>query len=437
MNIYLGSQNFNSIQLKNTNISGLSFFDCDLANSKFLNVEINSCNFNFADLSNVEWINVRCKEKPFLKAHIKKVIAIQFSPNGQLIASAGEENVIKLWNADSYQFILNLEGHAGQINTLQFTKDSLKLFSGSDDCTIRQWDLNQEINPKSTIKSEIVDQFQDEILKVQISKDTNKLYALDKKECFYILNLSILWFDDFVLTMQKSSFNLFCLNPKQTIVAIAYDNSEIELIDYETKSSKVIDTVKDQIYKMEFSEDGNYLAIATNSSTFILDINKNKMISEFQFADIELSTILFDLESNDIIFSANEFIFLRKIHQPKIECQEKKEKCFDIVISPNGKLAALLFEKKIIIKEVLSQNFERLIPFDLQPNQIKFSEDSNKLSYFLNEQETIKHFQIIDIKQLQIIYEISWNYNQWKSLVISQNFEKLKMKFHYLMEQLY
>ncbi|CAD8214730.1 unnamed protein product [Paramecium pentaurelia] len=53
MNVYLGSLNFNSIQLAGTNITGLSFFERNLSKSKLKNVAINSCIFNSANLIDI------------------------------------------------------------------------------------------------------------------------------------------------------------------------------------------------------------------------------------------------------------------------------------------------------------------------------------------------------------------------------------------------
>ncbi|CAD8127673.1 unnamed protein product [Paramecium sonneborni] len=438
MNVFLGSKDFNNIELANTNISGLSFFDCDLSHSKLENVEINSCNLNFADLSNVKWLNVICNEKPFLQGHKKRVTEVKFSQDGQYIVSAGEENEIKLWNAESFKYIQDLEGHTGPINSLSFSSDSSILLSGSDDLTIRKWNLKDAKDPQIKIKSEILVQLESEILQIQLSKDQKKLYVLDKKGLFQILTLQkddLSFIDNYVFKIEKAQMELFALNPIEPIVAIAYENDEIELINYSSKQQEILKTfinhIKAEILNMLFSPDGNYLAISTGKSVLVWDIKKstNQFISEFNFNYIELKKIQFDQNSEYLIFITGSFVFKQEIKQQKIENQEKKEICLEIATDQFGNLFAIVQEKKIIIKEVEQIIYSK--DFDLQPKQLKFSSDGSKLSFFLLQEETKKSFLILDIQKQEIICTLNWN-NQWQHLGISNNFEKLLILFKQL-----
>ncbi|CAD8125274.1 unnamed protein product [Paramecium sonneborni] len=440
MNVYLGGQNFNEIQLDNTNISGLSFFDCDLSYSKFNNVEINSCNLNFADLSNTQW-DIVCKEMAFLKGHKERILEIRFSPNSQYIASAGMENIIKLWDAKTYKCIANLEGHTAQINTLSFSSKSQFLFSGSNDCTIRKWDIR---NQKTEIKSQIIQKFKDQILKLQISKDSQKLYVQEKKGCFQILNLQqndLTIIDDLVFQLEKPSMQLFALNPIEPIVAILYETNVIEFINYLTKtevrSYAIIDSVDDPVRRMIFSQDGKYFAISRKNSAQVWDIteNTNEILRQFSFPNIILKQIYFDSSGKYLIFTTDLFLFQREIINKKIQNQEQKEICFEIQISTDGRLTAIVQEKKIIIKEFLTDYIIRTLPFNFQPGQIRFSNDNSKLAFFLKENDIIMHFQILGVNKFEIIYDLPWNKHQWKDLILSRNFEKFIINFSILENQ--
>ncbi|CAD8125175.1 unnamed protein product [Paramecium sonneborni] len=105
MNVYLGSQNFSSIQLADTNISGLSFFESDYSNSIYQNVIINSCNFNQANLSDIMWNDVICKEKPYQEGQKSCFKSVAISPDGNYIASGGENGIVKLWNLKTYFYL--------------------------------------------------------------------------------------------------------------------------------------------------------------------------------------------------------------------------------------------------------------------------------------------------------------------------------------------
>jgi WD40 repeat protein len=66
-----------------------------------------------------------------------KTIAV--SPNGKLLAAAGEDNLIRLFEMPAGKPLRQLAGHAGAISSLQFSADSAKLFSASADKSICVW----------------------------------------------------------------------------------------------------------------------------------------------------------------------------------------------------------------------------------------------------------------------------------------------------------
>ncbi|CAD8100388.1 unnamed protein product [Paramecium sonneborni] len=436
MNVYLGSQDFSQIELANTNISGLSFFNSDLSSSKFENVEINSCNFNFAQLSNVQWSNLICKEKPFLKGHTNRVVEVKFSPNGLYIASAGDENEIKLWNSQTYQLIQNLEGHTDSINTLSFSSDSSIIISGSNDYTIRNWDIR---NLQNKITGVLIAKLNAQVLKVQISKDQKRLYVQDKHGLFQILNLKnedLTLIDDEIFKLEnKNKIRLFAFNPKNPIVSIAYSNQQIELIDYSTKNEekpKIIQSpLLNQIRYMIFSPDGKYFAVASYHDVAVYDITQItiQMLSQFRFTNVRLITIQFDSTIKYLIIGTEDCIFQREIHQPKIESQEVQEKCLEIQISPDGQLAATIYENKIIIRNFQSDQLLYSQSFEFQPSEIKFSNDGTELSFLLNQGKIIKNFLIMNLNKFEIIYNLAWNNKIWNKLIISKRFEKMLVLF--------
>ncbi|MDH5609895.1 MAG: hypothetical protein OEY56_10475, partial [Cyclobacteriaceae bacterium] len=80
-----------------------------------------------------------------LVRHQNVVTDLEFSPDGNMLASAGADNRIVLWekSGSSYVYKRTLSKHQQRVNDLEFSPDGSKIVSVSDDATICVWDLKQ------------------------------------------------------------------------------------------------------------------------------------------------------------------------------------------------------------------------------------------------------------------------------------------------------
>jgi WD40 repeat protein len=76
-----------------------------------------------------------------LKGHTALIYHLAFSPDGKLLASAGFDNVIKLWEWPSRREMRTLSGHSGPVYCVAFHPGGAILASGSLDKTIRLWNI--------------------------------------------------------------------------------------------------------------------------------------------------------------------------------------------------------------------------------------------------------------------------------------------------------
>ncbi len=105
--------------------------------------------------------------------HGGSVQAVAYSPvNSSLIASAGGNHTVKLWDL-AEGVVTTLGSHSEIVNSIAFSPDGQRLVSGSDDATLKLWDVTGKRH-LSTL-SHITDRARSQIKAVSFSSDGQKI----------------------------------------------------------------------------------------------------------------------------------------------------------------------------------------------------------------------------------------------------------------------
>lgn len=154
------------VDLEGCNFSGLSVWQAYLQD-----VELHQVNFTHADLSKSVFAETLSSilaisyspvgeilaigdasrkvrlhnadgELFICEGHTGWVRSVSFSPDGEILASAGDDRTIRLWNVQTGQCLKTLVGHTDLVRSVRFGATSQLLASGSDDYTIKLWNIH-------------------------------------------------------------------------------------------------------------------------------------------------------------------------------------------------------------------------------------------------------------------------------------------------------
>ncbi|MGY8769049.1 MAG: WD40 repeat domain-containing protein [Pirellulales bacterium] len=74
--------------------------------------------------------------------HNKNVNDLAVSPDGNYVASGGEDRIAILWEISSGKEIRLFDEHESSVQTIQFSPNGDSLLTGGFDCSVRYWDVS-------------------------------------------------------------------------------------------------------------------------------------------------------------------------------------------------------------------------------------------------------------------------------------------------------
>jgi len=152
------------------------------------------------------------------------VRALSFSPDSQFLATGAEDRIVRIWNIQTSEVAMRLEGHKSDIYSLEFSPDGKFILSGSGDKTCKIW-------------------------------------VLATGECLKT-------FENPDMNAKDSGVTGVCWHPNQKIVAAGSLDRTIRI--WEVATGTLLDTLvghTDSVYSIAISPDGQYLASGSLDKT--------------------------------------------------------------------------------------------------------------------------------------------------------------------------
>lgn len=185
------------------------------------------------------------------------VRATAFSPvNASLVASAGDENTIKLWNL-SDDTVTTMRGHTDIVNDVEFSPDGRILASGSDDSTLRLWNVRQ--SRETATLQHITDRTRSQIKAVTFSPDGQLLASAGVHvKLWNVRN------QQEIATLRDEKWALAVdFSPDREQLAVGYEDGTVKI--WNVQRQRVVATREGDarhVFSVKFSPDSQLLASA-------------------------------------------------------------------------------------------------------------------------------------------------------------------------------
>jgi WD40 repeat protein len=109
-----------------------------------------------------------------LAAHRRSVAGVDFTPDGRIMATGGEEGLAKLWDVATHREIVRLKGHPKSVHGIAISPDGGRLATGGGGAeAIKLWDIQTHQELITLAGEGSLTMF------LRFSPDGNKLIALN------------------------------------------------------------------------------------------------------------------------------------------------------------------------------------------------------------------------------------------------------------------
>jgi WD40 repeat protein len=230
------------------------------------------------------------RERNRLQGYDRPVRSVVFSPDGQQLATSGDDSTARLWSMQGKE-LQRLEKHEGSVRSIKFNPSGQLVATAGDDGFVRLWNLQGELVKEWNAQ-------QGRLWGIEFSPDGNLVASEGNNGTVSLWNLQ----GELSVELkghQKPVKNL-SFSPNGQLIASASDDSTIRLWNFQGQELKKIAGHKSPVSGLSFSPNGQLLA-STGEDGFVRLWNlQGELVKEWNAQQNKLWGIVFSLDSQQL-----------------------------------------------------------------------------------------------------------------------------------------
>lgn len=212
--------------------------------------------------------------------HSEGINSVSFSPDGRYLASGSSDNTIKLWDVSNGQELQTFEGHSQPVNSISYSPDGRYLASGSRDGTVKLWDVSnghelQTLGKQSENVGSLIYSFDggykvtgysEYINSISFSPDGRYLASGSNNKTIKLWDVSsgrkVRTFEGHAGPVNATSFS-----PDGHYLASGSKDGTVKLWEVSGGNVRTLKGHSNSVYSVAFSPDGRYLSSGGSSDS--------------------------------------------------------------------------------------------------------------------------------------------------------------------------